>query len=64
MARVSLHGIGRFYRFVARPGLTASNLGYPEMAEGPDFSGPLHQQTVAHPEAAILSTLQAVDAIL
>jgi hypothetical protein len=61
--QVPLHGIDRFHRFVARPGLIASNLGHPKMPKDPDVSGPLHEQTVADPKASILSTIHAVDAI-
>jgi hypothetical protein len=41
----------------------ASDLGHPEMPEGADFSGPLHEQAIAQPEALILSAIQTVDAI-
>jgi hypothetical protein len=33
------------------------------MPNGPNVSGPLHEQTVAHPEALILSTIQTIDAV-
>jgi hypothetical protein len=40
-----------------------SNLGHPEATHGPDVSGPLHEQTVAHPETLILAAIQTIDAI-